>query len=167
MSEGVQAMARRGNSSGGALMKMFRDSIIAMVCDDTEDLSARQLGVLLRVYTEDNLTQTVRVLAETLGVSKPAISRALDRLEKMGYVKRKIDPFDRRSVLVQRTPEGKAYFGTIEAYLRDAAKAAEEGDDGDTAAVGRGEEIDEREVDQVSARRGTSRMKKKKDKEQR
>ena len=43
--------------------------------------------------------QTVRGLAAKLNVSKPAITRALDRLAELDLVRRKTDPLYRRSVL--------------------------------------------------------------------
>ena len=71
--------------------------------------SARQLGVFLTCYLETE-AQTVRGLAAKLGVSKPAITRALDRLSEFDLVRRKTDPLDRRSVLVQRTATGMAFL---------------------------------------------------------
>jgi len=58
----------------------------------------------------------VRGLSEALNISKPAITRALDRLSSLGMVKRKVDEEDRRSVLVQRTVKGSVFlreFGDI------------------------------------------------------
>jgi DNA-binding MarR family transcriptional regulator len=67
--------------------------------------------------------QTVRGLAAKLGVSKPAITRALDRLSEFDLVRRKTDPLDRRSVLVQRTATGMAFLRELRTILRDAATA--------------------------------------------
>ena len=83
-------------------------------------MSARQLGVFLTCYL-DSEAQTVRGLAAKLNVSKPAITRALDRLSEFDLVRRKTDPLDRRSVLVQRTPAGTAYLKDIRSILRDAS----------------------------------------------
>ena len=70
---------------------------------------------------------TQAAMAEALDISKPAISRALDRLAEFELVRRKTDPQDRRSVLVQRTPTGSAFFREIKSILRSAASAAEGG----------------------------------------
>src|ERR1700686_414070 len=86
-----------------SLVNVLRDTIVALVRQDGPDLSARQFGVFLTCYLESD-AQTVRGLAATLDVSKPVISRALDRLADFDLVRRKADPTDRRSVLVQRTP---------------------------------------------------------------
>jgi DNA-binding MarR family transcriptional regulator len=56
-------------------------------------------------------------------VSKPAITRALDRLSEFDLVRRKTDPLDRRSVLVQRTATGMAFQRELRTILRDAATA--------------------------------------------
>ncbi len=97
-------------------------TIVELVRRDGPDLSARQLGVFLTCYLEAE-AQTVRGLAARLGVSKPAITRALDRLTEFDLVKRKTDPLDRRSVLVQRTPAGMAFLRELRGILRDAASA--------------------------------------------
>ena len=104
------------------LVGVLRTTIVELVRRDGPDLSARQLGVFLTCYLEAE-AQTVRGLAARLGVSKPAITRALDRLTEFDLVKRKTDPMDRRSVLVQRTPAGMAFLRELRGILRDAASA--------------------------------------------
>lgn len=52
---------------------------------------------------------TVRGLAAALGVSKPAITRALDTLGGLDLLKRARDDADRRNVLVQRTAKGSTF----------------------------------------------------------
>jgi DNA-binding MarR family transcriptional regulator len=102
------------------LVNVLRDTIVSLVRQDGPDLSARQFGVFLTCYME-NEAQTVRGLATALDVSKPVISRALDRLADFDLVRRKADPADRRSVLVQRTPAGTTYLKDIRTILRDAS----------------------------------------------
>jgi DNA-binding MarR family transcriptional regulator len=80
---------------------VLRQTIVLLVRRDGPDLSARQFGVFLTCYLEHE-AQTVRRLAAKLNISTPAITRALDRLSKSDFARRKIDPLDRRSVLVQR-----------------------------------------------------------------
>ena len=101
----------------------LRQTIIALVRRDGPDLSARQMGVLLTCYLEDE-AQTVRGLAAKLNVTKPAISRALDRLSEFDMVDRKTDPLDRRSVLVQRTAAGMAFLRDLKNILARAGKGA-------------------------------------------
>ena len=89
------------------MVGILRDTIVALVRRDGPDLSARQLGVFLTCYLQEG-AHTVRGLAADLNVSKPAITRALDRLGELDLARRKVDPMDRRSVLVQRTVKGSA-----------------------------------------------------------
>jgi DNA-binding MarR family transcriptional regulator len=100
---------------------MLHHTIVALVRREGPDLSARQLGVFLTCYLEHE-AQTVRGLAAKLNVSKPAITRALDRLTEFDLVRRKTDPADRRSVLVQRTAAGTAFLRDIRKILADAGK---------------------------------------------
>ena len=101
----------------------LRKTIVALVRRDGPDLTARQLGVFLTCYLE-NEAQTVRGLAAKLDVSKPVITRALDRLSEFDLVRRKTDPLDRRSVLVQRTIAGTGYMRDLKKILTDADKEA-------------------------------------------
>ena len=78
---------------------------LASVRSDTPDLSARQLAMLMTIYLEGGL-HTVRSLAKHLGITKAAISRATDSLCKLGYIERKPDHRDKRSVILARTPAG-------------------------------------------------------------
>jgi len=98
---------------------ILRETIVALVRRDGPDLSARQLGVFLTCYLRDG-GHTVRGLAAELNVSKPAITRALDRLGELDLARRKVDPLDRRSVLVQRTLKGAAFLRDLRAIMSEA-----------------------------------------------
>jgi DNA-binding MarR family transcriptional regulator len=91
------------------------------VRSDAPDLSARQMALLLSVYMEPG-PHTVRALAQALKISKPAVSRALDRLGELGYIRRQRDDFDRRNVLVQRTGTGAGFLAAY-AKMIQAAEA--------------------------------------------
>ena len=73
-------------------------------------------------YLEEG-QHTVRGLAARLEVSKPAITRSLDRLVELGLAKRAPDPRDRRSVLVTRTRKGQDFLSDIRNNMSAAAKA--------------------------------------------
>lgn len=103
------------------LLGILRDTIVGTVRRDGPDLSARQFGVFLICYIED-AQHTVRGLAARLEVSKPAITRSLDRLEELGLARRAPDPRDRRSVLVTRTRKGNDLLADLRGYLVAAAK---------------------------------------------
>ncbi len=86
------------------------------------DLSARQMAILLTVYMRPG-SHTVRGLAAGLRVSKPAVTRALDRLSELGYVRRVKDTADRRSVLVRRTVKGSVYLSDMADLIAASARA--------------------------------------------
>jgi DNA-binding MarR family transcriptional regulator len=111
------------NQSPDQLVGILRDTVVALVRRDGPDLSARQLGVFLTCYLQDG-AHTVRGLAAQLNVSKPAITRALDRLGELDLARRKVDPMDRRSVLVQRTLKGSAFLRDLRGVMGEAATSA-------------------------------------------
>lgn len=116
-------MATAPNPVSDAQVGLLRDTVVALVRRDGADLSARQLGVFLTCYLNDG-GHTVRGLAAELNVSKPAITRALDRLGELDLARRKVDPLDRRSVLVQRTPKGSAFLRDLRAIMTEASGGA-------------------------------------------
>lgn len=105
------------------LVGILRDTTVALVRRDGPDLSARQLGVFLTCYLHEG-PHTVRGLAADLNVSKPAITRALDRLGELDLARRKVDPLDRRSVLVQRTIKGTAFLRDLRSIMSEASSAS-------------------------------------------
>jgi len=68
---------------------------------------------------------TVRGLAAELRVSKPAITRALDRLEELELIKRLPDERDKRSILVGRTIAGSVYLREMADRITMAAAVTE------------------------------------------
>ncbi len=104
------------------MVGILRDTIVALVRRDGVDLSARQLGVFLTCYLNEG-AHTVRGLAQQLNVSKPAITRALDRLSDLDLARRKVDPADRRSVLVQRTTKGSVFLREIRSVMGELIAA--------------------------------------------
>jgi DNA-binding MarR family transcriptional regulator len=91
------------------ILSPWRDVVADAVRAEGPDLSMRQWAIFLTVYLSPG-PHTVRALARELKVPKPAISRALDALSILKYVRRVRDDADKRIVLVQRTPEGAIYL---------------------------------------------------------
>ncbi len=90
-------------------LQLWYDVTLAGVRGETADLTQRQMAILLHVYLKPP-PHTVRGLAATLDVTKPAITRALDTLGRLGLLKRRRDDADRRNVLVQRTVKGSVFL---------------------------------------------------------
>jgi DNA-binding MarR family transcriptional regulator len=70
------------------------------------DLSFTQIKALCALET-DGEGRSVKALAESLGVSLPAMSRAVDGLFERGLVDRREDPLDRRVRQVRLTGAGR------------------------------------------------------------
>jgi DNA-binding MarR family transcriptional regulator len=73
------------------------------------DLSQRQIAVLLTTYMSPP-PHTIRSLADTLHISKPAVCRAVDALSGLDLIRRKKDESDRRNVFLQRTVNGSVFL---------------------------------------------------------
>lgn len=86
------------------------------------DLSQRQTGILLTIYMSPP-PHTVRSLSEGLGISKPAVCRALDTLSMHDLVRRKKDENDRRVVYLTRTVSGSVFLRDLgEIYSVEMAR---------------------------------------------
>jgi DNA-binding MarR family transcriptional regulator len=90
------------------ILSSWRDVMADAVRGDSPDLSMRQWAILLTVYLNPG-PHTVRNLSRDLNVPKPAISRALDALSILGFIRRIRDEDDRRIVIVQKTPSGAMF----------------------------------------------------------
>jgi DNA-binding MarR family transcriptional regulator len=104
-------------------LKLLRTVLVRGVADDQPDLTMRQMAVLLTVYITAQ-PHTVRGLAVALNISKPAVTRALDRLGDLDLARRKRDEADKRSVLVQRTVRGSVYLSELAELIGEASISA-------------------------------------------
>jgi DNA-binding MarR family transcriptional regulator len=95
----------------------WMDALVGYVRSERPDLTNRQMALLLLVHLTPG-PHTVRGLAAQLHVSKPVVTRALNTLGALGYVRRQKDESDLRNVLVERTSEG-------ESFLSDFARLVE------------------------------------------
>ncbi|WP_339743339.1 MarR family transcriptional regulator [uncultured Maricaulis sp.] len=73
------------------------------------DLTARQFALLLAIFMRPG-PHSVRELAQVLDLPKPAVTRALDVLQRHGFIRRKRDQADRRDVSVHRTVKGAVFL---------------------------------------------------------
>ena len=64
-------------------------------------------------------------LARQLGVSKPVVTRALNTLGTLGYLRRERDQDDRRNVFVVRTNSGAEFLEGFKRYLRAGDEGAD------------------------------------------
>lgn len=87
--------------------------LIAGVLKTSGDLKGAKLRIMLELYTATE-TPLVHVLAKGCGFTAPAISRAIDELERSGFARRKRDEKkDRRCVHINITAKGKNVLDKI------------------------------------------------------
>ena len=90
-------------------------ALVGYVRSGQPDLTNRQMALLLAVYLTPG-PHTVRGLAHVLGVSKPVVTRALNTLGTLGYLRRERDETDRRNIFVAQTERGAHFlerFGSL------------------------------------------------------
>ncbi len=104
-------------------LELWRCALTAYVRSDETDMTARQQAVMMTVALTTG-PHTVRGLASGLNIAKPAITRALDVLEKHNYIKRIPDENDLRSVHIERTVAGMTWLRNFGANII-AAEAGE------------------------------------------
>lgn len=117
-------MGRPPKAPSNPQLHVLMESVASMVRGEETDFSARQLVVFLKTYLEPGVDHTVRGLAADLRISKPAITRAVDKLEELSLAKREKDPSDARSVIIKGTAGGQAYLRKLASYLNDASRKA-------------------------------------------
>ena len=91
-------------------------TLVDYVRSGEPDLTNRQMALLLLVYLEPG-PHTVRGLAGALNVSKPVVTRALNRLGALGYLRRQRDESDKRNIFVERTGEGADFLAEFGHFL--------------------------------------------------
>lgn len=100
---------------------LWSRALSGSVRDNGPDLTARQMAILLTVFMEPP-PHTVRGLAARLNITKPVVTRALDTLSRQGFVRRRRDRRDKRSIFVQRTMAGVRYLNALADFIVDAGE---------------------------------------------
>ena len=93
-------------------------TLVDYVRSGEPDLTNRQMALLLVVYLRPG-PHTVRGLARSLNVSKPVVTRALNRLGALGYLRRQRDDADKRNIFVARTTEGADFLEGFGHFIGD------------------------------------------------
>ena len=110
------------------ILELWYRISVATVRRDLPELTPRQFAIMLQVYLVPQ-PHTVRGLASSLAISKPAVTRAIDRLSNLKFVRRKTDEADRRSIFILRTVSGSVFlreFGDL--GVKIAASVGKSGD---------------------------------------
>ena len=101
---------------GDAPLSTWMRALIEYVRSGEPDLTNRQMALLMLVYLDPG-PHTVRGLARALNVSKPVVTRALNRLGTLGYLRRQRDDSDKRNIFVARTAEGADFLAEFGHFL--------------------------------------------------
>jgi DNA-binding MarR family transcriptional regulator len=115
-------------------LSMWMRALIGYVRSGEPDLTNRQMALLMLVYLTPG-PHTVRGLARVLAVSKPVVTRALNTLGALGYLRRERDLDDRRNIFVVRTKDGAEFLEGFKRNLR----AGDESAPGQRPAIGKSE----------------------------
>lgn len=97
-------------------LSSWMQALIDYVRSGEPDLTNRQMALLLVVYLRPG-PHTVRGLARCLNVSKPVVTRALNRLGTLGYLRRQRDDADKRNIFVAQTSEGAEFLEDFGQFL--------------------------------------------------
>ncbi|WNO55142.1 MarR family winged helix-turn-helix transcriptional regulator [Stakelama saccharophila] len=101
-------------------------TLVGYVRSGEPDLTNRQMALLMIVYLEPG-PHTVRGLAEALNVSKPVVTRALNRLGALGYLRRQRDDRDKRNIFIARTTEGAEFLAEFGHFVAGDTAGESEG----------------------------------------
>ncbi|WP_028055989.1 MarR family winged helix-turn-helix transcriptional regulator [Sphingobium bisphenolivorans] len=97
-------------------LSQWMRTLVDYVRSGKPDLTNRQMALMLTVYISGG-PHTVRGLAEALNVSKPVITRALNKLSALGYLRRERDSADRRNIFITRTPKGAEFLDAFHHFI--------------------------------------------------
>ena len=73
-------------------------------------LTARQVEIMESLYHNADAHLTPAELSEEVGLTRSAMTSALDALEAFGHTVRRPHPTDRRMVAISLTPSGRAFI---------------------------------------------------------
>lgn len=79
---------------------------IDICASSSSQLQVSEMAIMIRALPEGNVN--VSEIHQSLHISKAAVSQTLNTLEKKGYIIRKIDPADRRKIMVTVTLVGES-----------------------------------------------------------
>jgi MarR family transcriptional regulator, organic hydroperoxide resistance regulator len=111
LDENLAAISKKILEYSNALSGIFLEDYNKLVTDEFGDLSTKQQVILelLRVQT-----RTVNEIAQFLSITASAASQLISKLEKQGYIKREINPNNRREIIVHLGEKGLYYNQMIE-----------------------------------------------------
>lgn len=117
----AKPLPTRTNSKAIQNLQFWHEALVSSLQKLPLDLSSRQMAIILHVYIGEG-PHSVKSLHEELGISKPAICRALDVLEQNKLIKRQRDKEDKRNVYIQRSVKGSVYLSEFSDIIAKTMK---------------------------------------------
>lgn len=111
MDKGVATICSKILDYSNALSSLFLEDYKKLVTNEFGELSTKQ-QVILELLRVQN--RTVNEISQYLAVTASAASQLISKLEKQGYVKRDINPENRREIIVHLAENGHYYNEMIE-----------------------------------------------------
>ncbi|MGA1821053.1 MAG: MarR family winged helix-turn-helix transcriptional regulator [Thermoplasmatota archaeon] len=113
------ARIAKGPELIGKYMSVLLRTAHSMIARDLLEfgIGSGQHMFLLSLNRSDGVK--LDTLTKRLMVDKATTTRAVSKLEKMGYVRREVDPSDKRAYLVYMTPEGRSVIPRVRQTLKE------------------------------------------------
>jgi len=95
--------------------QVLKNSINSSLKRSGVKITHAQAGIILLLGKQE---LKMSDLGKLLGIENSAITQLVDRLENSNFVRRRMDPNDRRALLIAATPEGMAEAEKARAVIR-------------------------------------------------
>ena len=96
-----------------APLTKWKATVLDYVRSGVPDLTNRQMALLMLIHMDEG-PHTIRGVAKLLKVTKPVITRALNRLTDLRLARRAPNPADKRDVFAVATPEGAEFLQKLQ-----------------------------------------------------
>lgn len=96
-----------------ALGSIYVEEYQRFLKNEYADLTSKQELTLELSWSK---TRTINELADYFSISSSAASQLISKLEQLGYVKREINPHNRREIIVDFAQKGHDYHKDIEKF---------------------------------------------------
>lgn len=111
MDEEILHFSKQIIDYSNALGSIYVEEYQRFLKNEYADLSTKQQLTLELLRTK---TRTINELADYFSISSSAASQLISKLEQLGYVKREINPHNRREIIVDFAQKGHEYHKNIE-----------------------------------------------------
>lgn len=111
MDEEILHFSKQIIDYSNALGSIYVEKYQRFLKNEYADLSTKQQLTLELLRTK---TRTINELADYFSISSSAASQLISKLEQLGYVKREINPHNRREIIVDFAQKGHEYHKNIE-----------------------------------------------------